>query len=554
MFCWISKFIKSVNIYYQSAFNLYFISTILSIVGGLFLSSYILFESFNENKEILRLLLLNLFLIFMSLNLESINFSFLKDNKILRYLFICSVLIISGILVYNYVLIFNYSYMETSTILQYNVIILALAALFITFNLRFNFYSFFDFIGSAFFAFNVFILFAILFGISFLSIDFLFRFDFYLFDIYFACCVCIATILFIFFIGKVALLNHYLVITRESINEITSKRVNHLFLIFSIFSYFYASLLILYFALLFLGFIFPQYSAIHLIIWFSFFGITLFWLNQVLHSKYLGKFFLVLLFLLNIIALYSILIRIYEYGFTPSRYFVIISCIFLFVSVISSLFLRDYLKILFYLFVVLCMFSIFGSFNAIRVSVDSQLRALKSLEMNAENYTRISNIYRFLTHYINEDELADYRTFLNSQGENGYKYQNYKIPQVIDVYGFDTFITNISLNDETKRETKGGFDFSMQYDSLVISKNGSIIRVDNFYDFMKDAVESKGAGKIDTLGANKALTIEVNNGDNKARFYINRFGYDKEKKTINKIVFDVLLKVESKVDSRLEKE
>lgn len=545
MFKRIYDFIKSVDIYYKNAFRVYFLGTILSIIGGLFLSIYILFYDGSKwELEIFRFLLLNLFLIFMALNLESINF--LKDNKLLRYLLICIILIASGIFVYDIIPIDDNS-MDIKT-LQYNAILLASIALFVSFNLRFNFYSFFDFVGSAFFAFGIFILFLILFVISCISIDFLFRVSFD--EIYYVCCVCVATIFFVFFIGKVSSLNHYLVTNIESINKITDKRINNLFLIFSIFSYFYASILILYFALLFFGILSPQYSAIHLIIWFSFFSITLFWLNQSLGSKYLGKLFVALLFLLNIIALYSIIIRIYEYGFTPSRYFVLISCIFLFVSIILSLFGRNYLKIVFYLFAILCIFSTFGSLNAIKVSIDSQLRALKSLEMTKENHDRISSIYSFLIYYLDEDELADYKTFLNSYDDlhnkdnKTYRYYS-RMPQVISVYGFDLFVEGVELDTKTSVLKGGNISFDLKNDSLIISRNEIFIKIDNFYDFMKKEMDKilNEPCKI------CPLVVEVKNGNKKLKLYIDYIIYDDEKKIIHKIGFNALLKLDSKANN-----
>ena len=523
MFDRIIDFFKNIDIYYKSAFRAYLFGCILSIIAFFIITYCIFVDDVNAYKEILRWLLLDIFLILVALNIENINV--FKNNQIYKNLLICLVLIIFGIFIYDIIPLYYDEYMK---ILQYCALLLALFALFVSFNLRFHFYSFFDFVASGLFAFGIFALLNILIGISLLSIDFLFDFDVY--DIYLTSIALIACISFIFFIGKVALLNHFLF--GESKKENPSKKTKYLLLMLSIFSYFYASLLILYFLMLFFGFE-PQYSAVHLIIWFSFFGIVLFWLNQVLDFKYLNRFFLTLLFLLNIIALYSIIIRISEYGFTPSRYFVLISCVFLMISIVLSL--RNYLKILFYLFAILCIFSAFGSFNAIKISIDSQLKILKNLELSKANYKRISNIYFFLDDYLPQDTLIDYKHFLDSNFSFSKTYiQDYKVPSVIDVSGFDTLIKFITL----KHGGESSFyniDFSINNNRLEIRKGEIIVEIDDFYDFIK---------KHDTATIKECI-IDCSQfiiESKKARLYIRYIVFDDENKNIDEISFDILLK------------
>ncbi len=516
--------------YYKSAFSIYFYSCVFSIIGCLLLSIITLFN-INYVDTIFQYALLSILLVFVSLNLENINFKFIRQNNLIRHLFLCSIVVISGILSYTYII----KLIESSNIaiLQYCMLIFSLSALFVSFNLRFNFYSFFYFVSNLCSISFIILLLFILFGITFISIDFLFNISFYdIYRIYSFCLILIFTISFVFFIGKVSLINHYSIDTKEEKNIINNKNLNYLFLIFSIFSYLYIGILFIYFLAFFFGVIDEKYSAIHLIIWFSFFGILLFWLNKSFDIKYFGKLFLLLLFVLNIISFYSIFIRISDYGFTPLRYFVLISCLFLFITIIFSYLFHYYLKILFYLFALLCIISSFGSFSAISISISSQLNELKKLELIDENRTRIANIYYFLSDYLSNGELGAYKEFIDSKQSiiDSVKYVDFDIKKIFNVKDFDVFIQNITF--DTKNSI-GDYKFILDSNKLIIYENKKVLlSIDDLYSFLIDKVNTSA--------------IDLNYNGNNFRLHINSIKYDITKHSILSLSFDILIKHNNK--------
>lgn len=525
MFSRFYNILHNIKSHSKNAFRVYLFASILSIISGILCSIIVLF-GFQDDKNIWKYFLLCFFLVFVALDLESINFKI--KNKFIRYMLISGIVIISGLFVYFNIIIL----MESSDIavLKYCMLLLSICVLFVAFNLRFNFYSFYSFLKDLYFVFFVVLLLAILFGILFLSIDFLFNIPYDVFRLNLFCLIVVFTIAFIFFIGKVSLLNHYLMQPKEELEIIKNKNLNYIFLIFCVFAYCYISILFVYFLLLFIGVIDEQYSAIHLIIWFSFFGMVLFWLNKSFDTKYFGKLFLTSLFALNIIAFYSICIRIDEYGFTPSRYFVFISCLFLFVAIIFSLLLHFYLKILLYLFSFLCVISSFGSLSALNVSIASQLNELKKLELTNDNLNRISNICYFLNDFIDDDRLKKCKDFIDSNRvvSNKIHYKAFDTVNVFDVKNFDVLI-NVQLYDGVFES--GDYKFTLHLDRFEVYKNGQmLLSVDHFYDTLINQIE------------NNISEIELNHNGNKMRLYVYSIRYDTLEHFILSMSFDVLIK------------
>lgn len=208
-----------------------------------------------------------------------------------------------------------------------------------------------------------------------------------------------------------------------------------IFRILQIFAIAYIALLAVYFIILFLnpesvispGVFYPYgydetAGVVYLVFWFSLFFLVLLWMNEGLKGENLatnlnkfraffsGKslffiFSLLAILALNSVAFYSILKRIFEYGFTPNRYFVFMGCVFLFIAVVITFFKKEPLRSVFAVAFVLVFISGFGPLNAINLSINSQVKRFeKALDTgDVKSYLELNN---YLKDHMSKDDYA----------------------------------------------------------------------------------------------------------------------------------------------------
>lgn len=551
----IQNIVSNANIYFKTAFSSYLLGSLISIFCGIIASILILdmsfFYDFISEDSLYRCLFLGLTLVLLSLILESVDPSRLpkKISKNILRLIICFVLAIASMPLYLYVIAPFMTSINTVIIIdeefyyRFIALIIALSLVFVVLNLRDYYKSFLHFVVFFFIIYLFLFICMILLGILFLSILLLFRPDYDVLKIFSICGIIFYTLTFLFFIGKEAMLNHYSIESKENvnINEFNSKILNYFFIVLNAFSYVYSLLLLLYFVCLAFGLLDSQYSAIHLIVWFSMFGLFLVWLNRGF-EKYNHKsnnILLTLLFVLTLIASYSITTRILEYGITPNRYFIILACFYLFVSIICSFLFKYSIKYLLLLLALLCIISTFGSFNAINISIKSQIKQLESLELVESNYMRISDIYDFLDDYGAASGLEEYQKFITEQNKLNNNSRN--VSRRNEIYEtFNTQNINIKGYDRLfnihRLYTKSDgyvFEFDDDYKSFSVYKDDKLIlKIDDFLDFVKEVNKKVRDSNI----------INITKNGISFRFNILKISIDKDQNKIISVDFYLLIK------------
>ena len=213
-------------------------------------------------------------------------------------------------------------------------------------------------------------------------------------------------------------------------------------------------------------------------------------------------FFYLSLFPLFILLFVAIFTRLSEYNFTENRYFLfLISIWILGISLYVLISKKKRLSIIAISFFALCLLSIFGPWNAFKVSINAQRNELlhliqqtKKNPISQQEVDRFLNISRYLKDrnklYLIDDELGfstDYitssynagNTILDSiYGENNYSksinsnsnyfyFQNFRKRRVIDITGYEKFI-EISLVDYPKSK----YSLELQ-DEYIILKDSN---------------------------------------------------------------------------------
>ena len=188
--------------------------------------------------------------------------------------------------------------------------------------------------------------------------------------------------------------------------------------ILNVFATLYVAVFLLYFIGVFALDVKLRTSIVHLVVWYSFFALFLWWLNMAQWGKSLGessdlkrestpkinKIFmrfapLGVLFVLNIIAFYAIILRIAQYGVTIERYFVVVGCVALLVNLAFSAFCKRPIAKGIVAIIILVAFSAFGwKFNAIDLSLNSQYKELEKAR-NSGDTQRVENIKRFIAYW-----------------------------------------------------------------------------------------------------------------------------------------------------------
>lgn len=195
--------------------------------------------------------------------------------------------------------------------------------------------------------------------------------------------------------------------------------------ILNVFATLYVAIFLLYFIGVFAFSVGLRVSIVHLVVWYGFFALFLWWLNMAKMGKSLGescesmgessdlkrkpapKIPRILtrfapigaLFALNIIAFYAIILRIAQYGVTIERYFVMVGCVALLVNLLFSTFCKKPIAKGIVAIIALVAFSAFGGkFNAIDLSLNSQYKELEKAR-NSGDTQRIENIKRFIAYW-----------------------------------------------------------------------------------------------------------------------------------------------------------
>lgn len=212
--------------------------------------------------------------------------------------------------------------------------------------------------------------------------------------------------------------------------------------ILNVFATLYVAVFLLYFIGVFAFSVESRVSIVHLVVWYGFFALFLWWLNMAKMGKSLGESResngesaheskrilgessdlkresapkipriltrfapLGALFALNIIAFYAIILRIAQYGVTIERYFVVVGCVALLVNLLFSAFCKKPIAKGIVAIIALVAFSAFGGkFNAIDLSLNSQYKELEKAR-NSGDTQRVENIKRFIAYWEgNESE------------------------------------------------------------------------------------------------------------------------------------------------------
>ncbi|RAX54293.1 hypothetical protein CCY99_04585 [Helicobacter sp. 16-1353] len=403
----------------------------------------------------------------------SLNAFFKKPNPAKIAIFFA--LIFISIPIYFYIVL-PLMAKDIRAIYQFFALIFAFSSIFIALNLRDNYTSFLYIVFAWVLLGLFFLLFLILSGIMLLFIEMLFKLNltFRLFDMRLAI---LNTIFGIFFIGFIANLHTFihrtLINKKIAPNNALNVICKGVYALIHIFAYIYILLLLIYFIFVWLGFISGEISNIALCAWFCVFGLILVWLNKGLFGDSIkvedsaktidsasadstifkdstkssnfikdsidstfqdsasnlaknpnkwgrnNNILLGFLLFFTLIIFYSIIVRVLEYGITPSRYMVFLGTFGVFIGIICTFIFKKPLKNLLFFFAFLSIISSFGAFSAINLSINSQLRELQSLELVESNAKRIASIYHFLREYGAESSLdSNIESWLKNRGFN----------------------------------------------------------------------------------------------------------------------------------------
>ncbi|MDE6885557.1 MAG: DUF4153 domain-containing protein [Helicobacteraceae bacterium] len=504
----ISKYFGNISIYFKSAFIAYKISVVIALTFGIILTLCIFDIATYRDFEKYFFLLFISFL--FALFLESLNLSFFQNRLKDIFIEIAKIALVGVVAYIIYINIITplvdneeklYFFKEIYYFTKYISLSLIFLCLFAVFNLKYNFKSLLDSISFVFLVGIFVVITLILFGIFLLTLDFLFRVDeIFLLKQFCAYLVWILVISSIIFIGREAMLNHYKIKNYIVLDFTFSKNIKFILIILNVFCYVYAFLLLLYFILLYFGVTYSiSDSVVHLIIWFSFFSIFLTWLNNGFSETFNKKIFFVLLFILNVIATNSIIIRINQYGITPNRYFIALFCVFIYICIALNFFKKD-LKILLIILIICVFCGIFSPFNAVSVSINSQLKALQ-VALDSNDNERVYSILHFLDKYnVKYDEK--YKTYLKESHKKSVSYSHktyHNDRKIIDISKFNNLIymdnsdsSNIKYNLKHKYDRKSDI-------FRIFSDENVFLEINDFSKIVYKFIQNNDKNKDDFI-------------------------------------------------------
>ena len=289
--------------------------------------------------------------------------------------------------------------------------------------------------------------------------------------------------------------------------------------ILNIFATLYVAVFLLYFIGVFAFSVESRVSIVHLVVWYGFFALFLWWLNMAKMGESLGESResngesaheskrildkssdlkresapkipriltrfapLGALFALNIIAFYAIILRIAQYGVTIERYFVVVGCVALLVNLAFSAFCKKPIAKGIVAIIVLVAFSAFGGkFNAIDLSLNSQYKELEKAR-NSGDGMRIANIESFIMRY-NSDFTPS--AILNMRETNIYA----TFDDALYVFPLESRYKAILQVDccADKARESGGYFYDIDSGDLRIFKDSAVIATINLLDLAMSA-------------------------------------------------------------------
>lgn len=302
----------------------------------------------------------------------------------------------------------------------------------------------------------------------------------------------------------------------------------------NVFAMLYLAVFVLYFISVFALGAGLRVSIVHLVLWYSFFALFLWWLNMAKMGESLGesresmgesthesmgesnrksatKINQILtrfaplgaLFALNIIAFYAILTRIAQYGVTIERYFVVVGCVALLINLALSAFCKKPIAKGIVAIIALVAFSAFGGkFNAIDLSLNSQYKELEKAQKSGDE-ARIANIESFIMRY--NSDFTPSAIFTSNISE-------------INIYAtFDDALYVLSLESrykailqvnccEDKAQENGGYFYDIDNGDLRIFKDSAVIATIDLLDLALSAKERYKSGENGIIHK-KGITI-----------------------------------------------
>lgn len=290
----------------------------------------------------------------------------------------------------------------------------------------------------------------------------------------------------------------------------------------NVFATLYLAVFVLYFISVFAPGAGLRVSIVHLVLWYSFFALFLWWLNMAKIGESLGESCesnhksapkinqiltrfapLGALFVLNIIAFYAILTRIAQYGVTIERYFVVVGCVALLVNLALSAFCKKPIAKGIVAIITLVAFSAFGGkFNAIDLSLNSQYKELKKAR-NSGDGTRIANIESFIMRH-NSDFTPSAIFTSNIREINIYA----TFDDALYVLPLESRYKAILQVDccENKASESGGYFYDIDSGDLRIFKDSAVIATIDLLDIALSAKERYKSGKNGII-RKKGITI-----------------------------------------------
>lgn len=298
----------------------------------------------------------------------------------------------------------------------------------------------------------------------------------------------------------------------------------------NVFAILYLAVFVLYFISVFAFNAGIRVSIVHLVLWYSFFALFLWWLNMAKMGESFGESCesthesmgesnrkstpkinqilmrfapLGALFALNIIAFYAIFTRIAQYGVTIERYFVVVGCAALLVNLAFSAFCKKPIAKGIVAIIALVAFSAFGGkFNAIDLSLNSQYKELEKAQKSGDE-ARITNIESFIMRY--NSDFTPSAIFTSNISE-------------INIYAtFDDALYVLPLESrynailqvnccEDKAQENGGYFYDIDNGDLRIFKDSAVIATIDLLDLALSAKERYKSGKNGIIHK-KGITI-----------------------------------------------
>ncbi|MBF7048409.1 DUF4153 domain-containing protein [Campylobacter volucris] len=391
---------------FKNFINSTYIALLNHPIGAIFYLCFWFLAGFSFN--IIDFLLLTLFIIACetftktSLNLK-------QAYKNLNNLWIILLTTIFYIFIY---LIFkeNHSLSNNITLLNFYISLIIALMAFICARKFQDFNTFEHFLAALFFSISFWVIFGIFIGIFFISFSFLFNLSYdipYVLNFWIFSAGCFS----LFLLG-----------------DFKSYNFKKIFIfMLNVFSVLYIILLLCYAFGVFLNFV-EKLSIVHLCLWFGNVLLCTLWINLSFYKikKIILNAFFITLLCLTTFVFYAVIVRIIEYGFTPTRLAVLGANLWLLIaSYLSTFHQNKTLRLSFY---ILMIISLFLGIFATKISIYSQQYQLQKLEniisqnkshLNYKTsmgyYYQIKNIHNTLNeldlnHNSPYDNLKDFLT------------------------------------------------------------------------------------------------------------------------------------------------